>query len=162
MTSYLMIGIIISGIIVSMGFGTYMYTEYQPNFIFAQSGQPIQVGPVVYTVEYIGEHSGDKDIQPKNIFFKIKITAENISAQPTFLSGGQFYLLDETEKKYSAVYGKFNDEDLFNDNLKPNVPVTRTTQFDILYDEDAKYRVGILPTKEQSSKDIGIVCIKNC
>lgn len=162
MTSYGMIGIIISGIVVSMAFGTYMYTEYQPNFITVQAGQPVQIGPVVYTVEHIGEHTGDEDIKPKNIFFQIRITAENIGSKTTFLSGGQFYLLDETDKKYGAVYGKFNEEDLYNDNLKPNFPITRTTQFDILYDEKSKYRIGILPTKEQSSNDIGIVCIQNC
>jgi hypothetical protein len=162
MTSYAMIGIIIAGIVSSIAFGTYMYAEYQPNFITVQAGQPVQVGPVVYTIEHIGEHKGDEDIKPENIFFQIKISAENVGSETTFLSGGQFYLLDETDKKYSAVYGKFSEEDLYNDNLKPNVPITRTTQFDILYDEKMRYRIGILPTKEQSSNDIGIICVQNC
>jgi len=135
MTSYAMIGIIIAGIVFSIAFGTYMYAEYQPNFITVQAGQPVQVGPVVYTVEHIGEHKGDEDIKPENIFFQIKISAENVGSETTLLSGGQFYLLDESDKKYSAVYGKFSEEDLYNDNLKPNVPITRTTQFDISYDE---------------------------
>ena len=39
---------------------------------------------------------------------------------------------------------------------------TRTTQFDIEYDEDAQYRIGILASKIQSSPDIGIVCVTNC
>lgn len=59
MTSYAMTGIIIAGIVASIAFGTYMYAEYQPNFITVQAGQPVQVGPVVYTVEHIGEHKGD-------------------------------------------------------------------------------------------------------
>ena len=106
MTSYAMIGIIIAGIASSIVFGTYMYAEYQPNFITVQAGQPVQVGPVVYTVEHIGEHKGDKDIKPENIFFQIKISAENVGSETTLLSGGQFYLLDESDKKHSAVYGK--------------------------------------------------------
>lgn len=162
MTSYVIIGMIIGGIAASIAFGTFMYSEYQPKFITVQAGQPVQVGPVVYTVEHIGEHKGDKDIKPQNIFFQIKISAENVGSETTLLTGGQFYLLDENNKKYSAVYGKFSEEDLFNDDLKPSVPITRTTQFDISYDENMRYRVGILPTKEQSSNIIGIICVQNC
>lgn len=162
MTSVAIMGIIIAGIAVSMVFATYMYSEYQPNFITVQAGQPVQVGPVVYAVEHIGQHNGDKDIQPDEIFFQIRISAENIGTTTTLLSGGQFYLLDENDKKYRAIYGDFSDEDLFNDDLKPNVPLTRTTQFDILYDENKRYRIGILPVKEQSSNDIGLVCVQNC
>ncbi len=46
--------------------------------------------------------------------------------------------------------------------LEQHVPISFTTQFDIPYDENKQYRIGILPTKEQSSMDIGIVCIINC
>lgn len=162
MTSIAVMGIIIGAIAVSLVFATYMYSEYQPNFIVVQAGQPVQVGPVVYTVEHIGEHEGDKDIQPEGNFFQIRIIAENVGETPTLLSGGQFYLLDENDEKYRAVYGEFSDEDLFNSDLKPNTPITKTTQFDILYDEEKNYRIGILPLKEQSSNDIGIVCVQNC
>jgi len=162
MTSVAVMGIIIAGIAVSIVLATYMYLEYQPNFIPVQAGQPVQVGPVVYTVEHIGQHEGDEDIQPDEIFFQIRISAENVGSKTTLLSGGQFYLLDENDKKYRAIYGDFSNEDLFNYDLKPNVPITRTTQFDILYDEEKRYRIGILPMKEQSSNDIGIVCVQNC
>ncbi len=162
MTSIAVMGIIIGAIAASLVFATYMYSEYQPNFITVQAGQPVQVGPVVYTVEHIGEHEGDKDIQPEGIFFQIRISAENVGETTTILSGGQFHLLDENDKKYRAVYGEFSDEDLFNSDLKPNTPITKTTQFDILYDEEKNYRIGILPLKEQSSNDIGIVCVQNC
>ena len=155
-------GIIIAAIAASMVFATYMYSEYQPNFIAVQAGQSVQVGPVVYTVEHIGQHMGDKDIQPEEIFFQIRISAKNVGDTTTLLSGGQFYLLDENDKKYRAIYGEFSDEDLFNDDLKPDESIMRTTQFDILYDEEKSYRIGILPTKEQSSIDIGIVCVQNC
>lgn len=162
MTSFATIGIIIAAIAASMVFATYMYNEYQPNFILVEAGQPIQIGPVIYTVEYLGMHEGDDDIKPNEIFFKIKIIAENVGSSTTLLSGGQFYLLDENDKKYRAVYGQFDNEDLYNDDLKPNESITRTTQFDIPFDDDMIYRIGILPTKEQSSKDIGIICVMNC
>ncbi len=162
MTSFAIIGIFIAVIAASMLFASYMYYEYQPNFILVEAGQPVQVGPVIYTVEHLGMHEGDDDIKPNEIFFKIKIIAENVGSTTTSLSGGQFYLLDENDYKYRAVYGEFDDEDLYNDDLKPNESITRTTQFDIPFDEDMKYRIGILPTKEQSSKDIGIICVTNC
>ena len=162
MTSFLTIGIIIAGIGASMVFATYMYYEYQPNFKLTDAGQPVQVGPVIYTVDYFGIHEGDDDIKPDGKFFKIEIVVENVGSSTTLLSGGQFYLLDENDNKHRAVFGEFSNEDLFNDELKPGESITRTTQFDIPFDEDAKYRIGILPTKEQSSNDIGIVCVLNC
>jgi len=162
MTSTGTIGIIIAVIAASMLLATYMYNEYQPNFILVEAGQPVQVGPVIYTIEHLGMHEGDDDIKPNEIFFKIQIIAENVGSTTTLLSGGQFYLLDENDYKYRAVYGEFDNEDLYNDDLKPNESITRTTQFDIPFDEDMKYRIGILPTKEQSSKDIGIICVINC
>ncbi len=162
MTSFATIGIIIAAIAASMLFSIYMYNEYQPNFILVEAGQPVQIGPVIYTVEHLGMHEGDDDIMPNEIFFKIKIIAENVGSTTTSLSGGQFYLLDKNDYKYRAVYGEFDNEDLYNDDLKPTESITRTTQFDIPFDEDMKYRIGILPTKEQSSKDIGIICVMNC
>ncbi len=162
MSSFATIGIIIAVIAASMLFASYMYYEYQPNFILVEAGQPVQIGPVIYTVEHLGMHEGDDDIKPNEIFFKIKIIAENVGSTTTLLSGGQFYLLDENDKKYRAVYGEFDNEDLYNDDLKPNESITRTTQFDIPFDDDMIYRIGILPTKVQSSKDIGIICVMNC
>ena len=162
MASFVVIGVIISAIAASMIFATYMYYEYQPNFILVEAGEPVQVGPVVYTVTHVGLHEGDEDIKPENVFFKIQITAENVGSSNTLLSGGQFYLLDETDNKFRAVFGEFSDEDLFNDEIKPNESISRTTQFDIPFDEENRYRIGILPTKEQSSNDIGIICVLNC
>ena len=78
------------------------------------------------------------------------------------MTGGQFYILDENDKKVQPVYGNFSDNDLLTYMLVPNVPVSFTTQFDVPFDENKQYRIGILPTKEQSSRDIGIVCVTNC
>jgi len=162
MTSFATIGIIVAVIAASILFAFYMYYEFQPNFILVEAGQPVQVGPVIYTVEHLGMHEGDDDIKPNEIFFKIQIIAENVGSTTTSLSGGQIFLLDENDYKYRAVYGEFENEDLYNDDLKPNESITRTTQFDIPFDEDMKYRIAILPTKEQSSMDIGIICVMNC
>lgn len=162
MTSLVAIGIIIAAIAVSIVFATYMYYEYQPNFILVKAGEPVQVGPVLYAVSHVGMHEGDDDIKPENIFFKIEFTAKNVGSSTTLLSGGQFYLLDENDNKFRAVFGEFSNEDLFNDELKPNESITRTTQFDIPFEEDMTYRIGILPSKEQSSNDIGIICVLNC
>ena len=42
--------------------------------------------------------------------------------------------------------------------------VTVTTQFDIPYDDEMKYSVGIIPDRFglQDSQERGFVCIKNC
>ena len=162
MANMMGIAIIIGAIIASMGFATYMYYQYQPNFKHVNSGEPVQVGPVVYTVEHIAEHNGNEDTRPEGIFFQIRIMAENVGTDTTRMHGGQFYILDEDDNRSQPVYGDFSEEDLFNDHLEPNTPVIWTTQFDIKYDENMQYRIGILPTKEQSSIDIGIVCVQNC
>ena len=51
MAGIVIIVIIVGMIVSSIGFASYMYLEYQPNFILAESGYPVQVGPVVYTIE---------------------------------------------------------------------------------------------------------------
>ena len=42
--------------------------------------------------------------------------------------------------------------------------VTVTTQFDIPYDDEMKYNVGIIPNRFglQDSQERGFVCMKNC
>ena len=162
MASIVIIAIIVGMIVSSIGFASYMYLEYQPNFILAESGYPVQVGPVVYTIESLGTHEGDSATKPNGTFFQIQINAENLDSEDTRMSGGQFYLLDDADKKYIAVYGNFTDQDLLRDMLQQNMPVTWMTQFDIPYDEKMTYRIGVLPTKIQSSPDIGIICVQNC
>ncbi len=162
MTSFATIGIIVAVIAASILFAFYMYYEFQPNFILVEAGQPVQVGPVIYTVEHLGMHEGDDDIKPNEIFFKIQIIAENVGSTTTSLGGKQIFLLDENDNKYRPVYGEFDKEDLYNDNLKPNESITRTTQFDIPFDDDMKYRIAIRPMKEHSSLDTGIICVLNC
>ncbi|MDX1533401.1 MAG: DUF4352 domain-containing protein [Nitrosopumilaceae archaeon] len=158
------IGIIavVAGIIISIGIALYYYDQYQPNFVFAEAGEPIQVGPVKYIVEYDGTHEGDEDTIPEHIFVKIRIAATNLSSEETRISGGQFYIVDENNDKTQPVYGDFSDQDLLDYYLQPNKETTFTTQFDVPFDEGKQYKIGIQPTKVQSSLDIGIICLLNC
>ena len=158
------IAIVIVGvaIIVSIGFALFYYVEFQPNFINVNGGESVKVGPIKYTIEYIGQHNGDENTKPENTFFQISIIAENEGVEASKMTGGQFYILDENDKKVQPVYGSFSENDLLTYMLEPNVPVSFTTQFDVPFDENKQYRIGILPTKEQSSRDIGIVCVTNC
>jgi len=154
--------IVIVGIIISMGAAMYMYTQYQTNFIIGKSGEAVTVGPVEYIVTFDGTHEGNKERIPENTFVKIKIIAKNISNEDTRISGGQFYIVDEKQQNYRAVYGKFSADDLLDHILEPNKPVMFTTQFDIPYDEQNQYSVTIRPTKIQSTTDTAMICITNC
>ncbi len=154
--------IVIAAVVSTMGAAMYMYTQYQTNFIEVNAGEEVTVGPVQYIVTFDGTHQGNKETQPENIFVKIRIVAENISQETTRMSGGQFYLVDEKEQKHEAIYGEFSDEDLFGDNLEPGKPVSRTTQFDVPYDEQKQYNIIIRPTKEQATVDTAMICLTNC
>ena len=154
--------IVIAAVIGSMGVALYMYSEYQTNFIEVNAGEPVTVGPVEYIVTFEGTHMGNEDTQPENTFVKILIEAKNTSQEPTRMSGGQFYLIDEKEQKHQAVYGEFSKEDLLTDNLEPGKPARWTTQFDVPYDEQKQFNILIRPTKEQSTVDTAVICITNC
>jgi len=149
-------------ITVSIGFAIWAYLEWQPNFIYVNGGESVQVGPVKYIIEYIGEHSGDENTSPEHTFVQISIIAENVGKESTRMTGGQFHIFNEDNTRVQPVYGNFSENDLLNDILEQHVPVFYTTQFDIPYDENKQYRIGIKPTKEQASMDIGMVCIINC
>ena len=154
--------IVIGAIIASMVIANYMYTQYTTNYIEAVAGKPIIVGPVEYTLTFEGTHEGSKEVSPENTFVKIGITAKNISNEKTIISGGQFYIVDEKEQKHKAVFGEFSSKDLFLETLEPNKPIERTTQFDIPYNEEKKYKIIIRPQKDQSTVDTAVVCITNC
>jgi len=154
--------IVVVAVTISIGLSWYVTSLYQPILVYAGSGEPIQVGPVQYIIEHIGEHNGNEDVRPEHTFFKIRIIAENMGTESTTLSGGQFQFLDQNNVKYEAIFGKFSSEDLFNDILVPNKPVSWTTQFDVPFDENAQYKIRISPMKEQSSLDMGVVCVTNC
>ena len=154
--------IVVGAIIVSMGAGMYMYTQYQTNYITAVAGETVTVGPVEYTITFEGTHEGDKETVPENTFVMIGIVAKNIGDEKTLISGGQFYFVDEKEQKHKAVYGEFSSKDMLMEWLEPNKPIEKTTQFDILFDDEKQYKIIIRPQKEQSSIDTAVICITNC
>lgn len=140
----------------------YMYTQYQTNFIIANAGESVVVGPVEYTITFDGIQKGNKETMPVNTFVKIRIIAKNISEEKTRISGSQFYMSDEKRQKHQSVYGGFSAEDLSYYVLEPNKPVILTTQFDVPYDEQKQYNIIVRPSKQQSSVDTALICIINC
>ncbi len=154
--------IVVGVLMASMGSALYAYTIYQPVIKTVDYGKPVRVGPVEYVITYEKQFDGDKDIKPEHTFFQIRIDAKNLAQEPTPISGIQFVLIDENGTRSSPVHGGFSSEDLLFHTLTPQNTATFTTQFDIPVDEDATYYVGIQPRKEQSSRDIGNICVLNC
>ena len=157
------IGIVIFTVVIvlSIGVAMYMYTQYSPKIINVNEGEMVIVGPVKYTVFYEGVFN-KTGTQIENTLMRISIIFENLGDIPTKINGGQFYILDENDTKYQAVFINFEDSDLLNVNVKPGQTMQKTTQFDVPFINDTTYRVGILPTKTQASTNIGMVCIINC
>ena len=154
--------IVIAVIITTMAAGMYTYSQYQTNYITSVAGETIVVGPVEYTITFEGTHNGSEEVIPENTFVMIGIIAKNISNEKTPISGGQFYIVDEKQQKHEAIYGEFSSKDLLFEGLDPGKPIERTTQFDILFDEDKQYKIIIRPQKEQSTLDTAMICLTNC
>ena len=104
----------------------------------------------------------------EGVYFQIQITAHNIGTETVRFTGGQFYLFDINQEKYDAIFIGYAGSDIIEElsrvDLLPGSSVTVTTQFDIPYDEEMKYTIGILPDRFglQESQERGFVCIKNC
>lgn len=153
--------LVVGLVVASMGLSMYAYLAYQTNVVEAAAGQPVRVGPVEYVVTYEGTHGGSKELAPEHVFVKIGIVARNVGDGPTFLSGGQFRISDGG-RGHEATYGGFSAEDLLYEEILPDKPVRRTTQFDIPFDGDARYSILVSPQKDQSTTDTASVCITNC
>ena len=156
------VAMVVGAIIASMLIAMYMYDEHRTEHVGVAAGQPVTVGPIEYTVSFENTHGGDKEEQPENVFVMIALTAENKARERMILSGGQFYIEEEGGKRHQAVYGNFSQRDLLVEWLEPGDIVERSTQFDIPFDEDAKYSVLIRPQKEHNSNEVAVVCITNC
>ena len=161
MANFGVVIVIVAGI-VTMSAGMYTYTLYQTNYITADVGETVTVGPVEYVITFEGTHEGNEENTPENTFVMIGITAKNITEEKTVVSGGQFYIVDEKEQKHEAHFGEFSAKDLLYEGLDPGKPIERTTQFDIPYDEEIQYKIIIRPQKEQSTVDTALVCLTNC
>jgi len=179
----IMLGIVGGSICFSM----YWFLDEQFVDIIGESGGSITVGNVEFYVNHIGNYEilektkEYTEIEKKEaikglatseiaegVYFQIQITAHNIGTETVRFTGGQFHLYDIDNTKYDAVYIGYDTsegtEELSVVDLLPNGSITVTTQFDILYDDEMKYSVGIIPNRFglQDSQERGFVCIKNC
>ena len=181
--TFIMLGIVIGSICISM----YLFLGERVVDITGESDGSITVGDVEFYVNHIGNY----EILEKNkeyaeiektqvvkglatseiaegVYFQIQITAHNIGAETVRFTGGQFYLFDIDKTKYDAVHIGYDTsegtEELSVVDLLQNGSVTVITQFDIPYDDEMKYSVGIIPNRFglQDSQERGFVCIQNC
>ncbi len=181
--TFIMLGIVIGSICVSM----YLFLDSQTATITGEPGNQITVGNVEFHVNHIGnyeileknkEYAEIEETQAvkglatseiaEGVYFQIQITAHNIGTESVRFTGGQFYLFDVDKTKYDAVYIGYDTsegtEELSVVDLLPNGSITVTTQFDIPYDDEMKYSIGIIPDRFglQNSQERGFVCVKNC
>jgi len=181
--TFIMLGIVIGSISISL----YLFLDERLVDITEESGDLITVSNVEFNISYIGNYESlekteeYKEIEKtqaikglttseiaEGVYFQIQITAHNIGAETVRFSGGQFYLFDINQEKYDAIFIGYAGSDIIEElsriDLLPGNSVTVTTQFDIPYDEEMKYTVGILPDRFglQESEERGFVCIKNC
>ena len=179
----IMLGIVIGSICISM----YLFSDYRFVDVIEESEGSVTTGGVEFYVNHIGNYEileknkeyaeiektqGVKGIATSEIaegvYFQIQITAHNISTETVRFTGGQFHLYDIDNTKYDAVYIGYDTsegtEELSVVDLLPDGFITVTTQFDIPYDDEMKYSIGIIPDRFglQDSQERGFICIKNC
>ena len=179
----IMLGIVVGSICISM----YLFFDDRYVDITGESYDTITVGGVEFYVNHIGnyeilektkEYTEIEKTQAikgiatsemaEGVYFQIQITAHNIGTETVRFTGGQFYLYDIDKTKYDAVFIGYADsggiEELSVVDLLPTGSVTVTTQFDIPYDDEMKYSIGIIPDRFglQDSQERGFICIKNC
>ena len=179
----IMLGIVGGSICFSM----YWFLDERFVNVIEESGGSVTVGGVEFYVNHIGNY----EILEKNkeyaeiektqetkglatsemaegVYFQIQITAHNIGTETVRFTGGQFHLYDIDNTKYDAVHIGYDTsegtEELSVVDLLPDGFITVTTQFDIPYDDEMKYSIGIIPDRFglQDSQERGFVCIKNC
>ena len=179
----IMLGIVIGSICVSM----YLFLDGQIVTITGEPGNSITVGNIEFNIIHIGNYESlektkeYKELEKtqaikgiatseiaEGVYFQIQITAHNIGTETVRFTGGQFHLYDIDRTKYDAVFIGYADsggiEELSVVDLLPNGSITVTTQFDIPYDDEMKYSIGIIPDRFglQDSQERGFICIKNC
>ena len=179
----IMLGIVIGSICISM----YLFLDYRYVDVTGELGDSITVGDIKFYINHIGNYEilektkeyaeieKSQEIKglatsekAEGVYFQIEITAHNIGTETVRFTGGQFHLYDIDRTKYDAVFIGYADsgdiEELSVVDLLPNSSVTVTTQFDIPYNDEMKYSIGIIPDRYglQDSQERGFVCIKNC
>jgi len=181
--TFIMLGIVVGSICISLS----LFLDERLIDITEESGDAVTVNNVEFNISYIGNYESlekteeYKELEKpqvvkglatseiaEGVYFQIQITAHNIGAETVRFTGGQFYLFDINQEKYDAIFIGYAGSDIIEElsrvDLLPGSSVTVTTQFDIPYDEEMKYTVGILPDRFglQESEERGFVCIKNC
>jgi len=181
--TFIMLGIVVGSICISLS----LFLDERLIDITEESGDSVTVNNVEFNISYIGNYESlekteeYKELEKtqaikgiatseiaEGVYFQIQITAHNVGAETVRFTGGQFYLFDINQEKYEAVFIGYAGSDIIEElsrvDLLPGSSVTVTTQFDIPYDEEMKYTVGILPDRFglQESQERGFVCIKNC
>ena len=181
--TFIMLGIVVGSICISLS----LFLDERLVDITEESGDSVTVNNVEFNISYIGNYESlekteeYKELEKtqvikgiatseiaEGVYFQIQITAHNIGAETVRFTGGQFYLFDINQEKYDAIFIGYAGSDIIEElsrvDLLPGSSVTVTTQFDIPYDEEMKYTVGILPDRFglQESEERGFVCIKNC
>ena len=181
--TFIMLGIVIGSICISL----YLFLDEQLIDIIEESSDSVTVGNVEFYINHIGnyeilektkEYTEIEKTQAvkglatseaaEGVYFQIQITAHNTGTETVRFTGGQFHLYDIDTTKYDAVFIGYADsgdiEELSMVDLLPNSSITVTTQFDIPYDDEMKYSIGIIPDRFglQDSQERGFICIKNC
>ena len=173
------LGLVIGSVSVSM----FLFIDNLTIDVTSESGESVQVGDIKFDVQFVSNYEilekkseyleFEKDLiqkgissseTPDGVYFQIQITAHNVGTETVRITGGQFHLLDSYNTKYDAVFIGYGDGELSIIDLEPNNSVTVTTQFDIPYDEQMEYTVGIIPDRYglQDYQERGFVCVKNC
>ena len=176
--------LVILGIVIgSISFSMFLFIDNLTVNVTSESGEPVKVDDVVFDIQFVSyqeilkknkEYSQfEKELiqkgistseTPDGIYFQIQISAHNVGAETVRVTGGQFYLYDIDDNKHDAVFIGYGDNELSLLDLKPNESATVTTQFDIPYDDQMRYMVGIIPDRYglQDSQERGFICVKNC
>ena len=178
--------VVVGGIFAVLAVSFYFYSDEVLTEVKVSSfGEPIQVGDIMFDIQYVanfeqlqktkefkiaeqaeidrGLIEASNEI-PEHMYFQIQVTAENKGNEIVRLTGGQLHLYDDKNTRFSPVFVGYGDSELSLVDLEPQKAVTLTTQFDIEYDEDMQYRVGIVPNRHgmEGTQEIGFICIKNC
>ena len=176
--------LVILGVVIgSVSFSMFWFIDNLTIDVTSESGELVQVGGVEFDVQFVSNYEilekkseymefeknliakgiSSSEI-PDGIYFQIQIIAHNIGTETVRITGGQFHLYDSNDTKYDAVFIGYGEGELSLLDLEPNDSVTVTTQFDIPYDEQMKYTVGIIPDRYglQDYQERGFVCVKNC
>jgi hypothetical protein len=178
--------IVIVGILVVFAVSFYFYSfEVLTDVKVSSFGEPVKVGEIMFDIQYVAnfdylektkefklaekaeidrgliEASNEK---PTHTYFQIQITAENKGDEIIRLTGGQLHLYDDSNKRFTPTFVGYGETELSLVDLEPKKAVTLTTQFDIVYDDEMQYRVGIVPNRHgmDGTQEIAFICIKNC